>query len=106
MSDPYNIISTKNKNYPTHNYHKSQTCDPDGRILAFSLSQEAHFLIHDRILKSSNEFVSRADEEGFEVVMGGKERVAMRLVVSRMHVGCLLGKEGREEREREINKII
>ena len=41
------------------------------------------------------------------MVMGGKERVAMRLVVSRMHVGCLLGKGERErEREREINKII
>ena len=29
------------------------------------------------------------------MVMGGKERVAMRLVVSRMHVGCLLGKGGK-----------
>ncbi|XP_050253817.1 RNA-binding KH domain-containing protein RCF3 [Quercus robur] len=70
--------------------------DPDGRMPAFSPAQEALFLIHDRILESSDEFVSGAGEEGFGLVMsGGKERVATRLVVSRMHVGCLLGKGGK-----------
>ncbi|GMY07555.1 RNA-binding KH domain-containing protein RCF3 isoform X1 [Fagus crenata] len=69
--------------------------DPDGRMPAFSPAQEALFLIHDRILESSDEFTGGAGDEGYGMVVGGKERVATRLVVSRMHVGCLLGKGGK-----------
>ena len=57
--------------------HKPQTCDPDQRMSAFSVAQEA--LIHDRILESFNEFICSTSEEGFEMVMSGKERVATRL---------------------------
>ena len=45
----------------------------------FSTAQET--FIHDRILESFNEFVS--DEEGFEMVMGRKERVVTRLAGKR-----------------------
>ena len=47
-------------------------------MLAFSAAQEA--LIHDRILESFDEFVSSVGEEGFRMVMGGKERVETRFV--------------------------
>ena len=47
----------------------------------FSVAQEA--LSHDRILKSFDEFVFDASEGGFEMVMGGKEKVVMRLVMKR-----------------------
>ncbi|KAK1399428.1 RNA-binding KH domain-containing protein RCF3 [Heracleum sosnowskyi] len=75
--------------------------DPDGRMPSFSPAQEALFLIHERILESdvgpgySN--VGFADEEE-EYGMrggGGVNRVVTRLVVSRMHVGSLLGKGGK-----------
>ena len=45
---------------------------------AFSAAQEA--LIHDRILESFDKFFSSVGEEGFGMVMGGKERVETRLV--------------------------
>ena len=47
----------------------------------FLVAQEA--FIHDRIFESFDEFVSSANEKGFEMVIGGKERVAMRLVGKR-----------------------
>ncbi|CAI0452482.1 unnamed protein product, partial [Linum tenue] len=52
---------------------------------SFSPAQEALFLIHERILESESEFVGGGGG-------GVNNRVAMRLVGSRMHVGCLLGK--------------
>lgn len=66
--------------------------DPEGRMPAFSPAQEALFLIHDRILESDG---GGGDEEDCGGVRGGGNRVATRLVVSRMHVGCLLGKGGK-----------
>lgn len=59
--------------------------DPEGRIPAFSPAQEALLLIHDRILESDI-----AAGGG-----GGGDVVVTRLVVSRMHVGSLLGKGGK-----------
>ena len=72
--------------------------DPEGRMPAFSPAQEALFLIHERILESDVAgFGGGGGEEedygGFRG--GGNNRVATRLVVSRMHVGCLLGKGGK-----------
>ncbi|KAL9237431.1 hypothetical protein vseg_011980 [Gypsophila vaccaria] len=69
--------------------------DPDGRMPAFSPAQEALFLIHDRILESQ----AFGDEDGdYNALVGnsgGNGRVVTRLVVSKMHVGSLLGKGGR-----------
>ena len=50
-------------------------------MIAFSAAQEA--LIHDKILESFDKFVSGSSEEGFEMVMGVKERVVKRLVGKR-----------------------
>ncbi|KAL5567744.1 hypothetical protein UlMin_024319 [Ulmus minor] len=73
--------------------------DPEGRMPAFSPAQEALFLIHDRILESDGGgFGGGSGEEeeyGGGIRGGGGNRVATRLVVSRMHVGCLLGKGGK-----------
>ncbi|KAE8727369.1 hypothetical protein F3Y22_tig00005465pilonHSYRG00118 [Hibiscus syriacus] len=75
--------------------------DPEGRMPAFSPAQEALFLIHERILESDSEFGfggaggEEEEEEYGAVVRGGGNRVATRLVVSRMHVGSLLGKGGK-----------
>ncbi|KAF2304903.1 hypothetical protein GH714_000425 [Hevea brasiliensis] len=71
--------------------------DPEGRIPAFSPAQEALFLIHDRILESDAQFAMNGGGYGNEEDdYGGRgNRVATRLVVSRMHVGCLLGKGGK-----------
>ncbi|XWS48588.1 hypothetical protein CRYUN_Cryun13aG0089500 [Craigia yunnanensis] len=74
--------------------------DPEGRMPSFSPAQEALFLIHERILESDSQFgfggVGGEEEEDYGgVVRGGGNRVATRLVVSRMHVGCLLGKGGK-----------
>ncbi|XP_031256889.1 RNA-binding KH domain-containing protein RCF3 [Pistacia vera] len=74
--------------------------DPEGRMPAFSPAQEALFLIHDRILESDGGggggYGGGEEEDeyggGFR---GGGNRVATRMVVSRMHVGCLLGKGGK-----------
>ncbi|GKV25579.1 hypothetical protein SLEP1_g34994 [Rubroshorea leprosula] len=69
--------------------------DPEGRMPAFSPAQEALFLIHDRILESDGGGVDGGEEEDYGGVRRGGNRVATRLVVSRMHVGCLLGKGGK-----------
>ncbi|CAN1250805.1 RNA-binding KH domain-containing protein RCF3 [Linum perenne] len=76
--------------------------DPEGRMPAFSPAQEALCLIHERILESDAEFggvgggyVNEDEEYGGGGRGGGNNRVATRLVVSRMHVGCLLGKGGK-----------
>lgn len=54
-------------------------------------------MIHDRILESDAGVGGGGGEEEEEYVggRGGGNRVATRLVVSRMHVGCLLGKGGK-----------
>ncbi|KAL3529806.1 hypothetical protein ACH5RR_009128 [Cinchona calisaya] len=66
--------------------------DPEGRIPAFSPAQEALFLIHERILESDVGGGSIEDGYGY----GNREKaVVTRLVVSRMHVGSLLGKGGK-----------
>ncbi|CAH9110167.1 unnamed protein product [Cuscuta europaea] len=73
--------------------------DPDGRIPAFSPAQEALLLIHERILESDEEFGAggeAVDEYGVRGGSGGvANRVVTRLVVSRIHVGSLLGKGGK-----------
>ena len=48
---------------------------------AFLAAQEA--FIHDRIFESFDEFVSSANKKGFEMVIGGKERVVTRLAGKR-----------------------
>lgn len=75
--------------------------DPEGRMPSFSPAQEALFLIHDRILESDGGGGFYGEEEDYGGGPGGGggfrggNRVATRLVVSRMHVGCLLGKGGK-----------
>ncbi|KAE9604027.1 putative K domain-containing protein [Lupinus albus] len=73
--------------------------DPGGRMPSFSPAQEALLLIHDRILESDAAYrVTEEEEDEYGGGGGGgrnRDRVAMRLVVSRMHVGCLLGKGGK-----------
>ncbi|XP_022763690.1 RNA-binding KH domain-containing protein RCF3 [Durio zibethinus] len=73
--------------------------DPEGRMPSFSPAQEALFLIHERILESDSQFGfggCEGEEEDYGgMVRGGGNRVVTRLVVSRMHVGCLLGKGGK-----------
>ncbi|XP_018444428.2 RNA-binding KH domain-containing protein RCF3 [Raphanus sativus] len=66
--------------------------DPDGRLPSFSPAQEALFSVHDRILESEPQF-GVDDEEDDDYGEGG--RVVTRLVVSKLHVGCLLGKGGK-----------
>lgn len=68
--------------------------DPDGRMPNFSPAQEALLLINERILES--------DGAGFNVgglvdedMFRGANRLVSRIVVSRLHVGCLLGKGGK-----------
>ncbi|CAF2137957.1 BnaA02g10500D [Brassica napus] len=68
--------------------------DPDGRMPSFSPAQEALFSVHDRILESEPQFGAE-DEEDYGGVRGGGGRVVTRLVVSKVHVGCLLGKGGK-----------
>ncbi|XP_021763807.1 RNA-binding KH domain-containing protein RCF3-like [Chenopodium quinoa] len=75
--------------------------DPDGRMPAFSPAQEALFLIHERILESEGFVDGEGDYggPGRGGMAGGagsnNGRVVTRLVVSRMHVGSLLGKGGK-----------
>jgi len=71
--------------------------DPEGRMPTFSPAQEALLLIHERILESDAAFGVAEEEEEYNGRGGGggRDRVATRLVVSRMHVGCLLGKGGK-----------
>lgn len=54
-------------------------------------------MIHERILESDVQFAMNGGGYGNEEDdYGGRgNRVATRLVVSRMHVGCLLGKGGK-----------
>ncbi|XP_009802956.1 RNA-binding KH domain-containing protein RCF3 [Nicotiana sylvestris] len=73
--------------------------DPDGRMPAFSPAQEALLLIHERILDSDGGYSGGGGvevEEEFRMRgLSGNNRAVTRLVVSRMHVGCLLGKGGK-----------
>ncbi|KAF3666174.1 putative nephrocystin-3-like [Capsicum annuum] len=77
--------------------------DPDGRMPAFSPAQEALLLIHERILDSDGGGGGGGGysggmemEEEFRMRgVSGNNRAVTRLVVSRMHVGCLLGKGGK-----------
>ncbi|XP_010266588.1 PREDICTED: KH domain-containing protein HEN4 isoform X1 [Nelumbo nucifera] len=82
----------------------SRRRDPDGRIPSFSPAQEALLMIHERILDSDSAFgfgcdgSAGDDDEDYGPRGGGGSgggRVATRLVVARMHVGCLLGKGGK-----------
>lgn len=68
--------------------------DPEGRMPSFSPAQEALLLIHERILESDAAFGISEEEDEYGGGRGSS-RVATRLVVSRMHVGCLLGKGGK-----------
>ncbi|KAG8390425.1 hypothetical protein BUALT_Bualt01G0082000 [Buddleja alternifolia] len=78
--------------------------DPDGRMPAFSPAQEALFLIHERILETEvagyGHIAAFGEDEndGYGNRGGGSgngNRVVTRLVVSRMHVGSLMGKGGK-----------
>ncbi|XP_059629001.1 RNA-binding KH domain-containing protein RCF3 [Cornus florida] len=73
--------------------------DPEGRMPSFSPAQEALFLIHERILEGDaggyNLGYGAGDDDDDYGPRGGGNRVVTRLVVSRMHVGCLLGKGGK-----------
>ncbi|KAE9587247.1 hypothetical protein Lal_00004831 [Lupinus albus] len=71
--------------------------DPEGRMPAFSPAQEALLLIHERIVESDAAYRVAEEEEDYGGGGGGRnrDRVASRLVVSKMHVGCLLGKGGK-----------
>ncbi|CAA7051612.1 unnamed protein product [Microthlaspi erraticum] len=74
--------------------------DPDGRMPSFSPAQEALFSVHDRILESEAQFgygggPPPEEEEDYGGVRPGGGRIVTRLVVSRLHVGCLLGKGGK-----------
>ncbi|KAL9997816.1 putative K domain-containing protein [Helianthus debilis subsp. tardiflorus] len=81
--------------------------DPDGRMPNFSPAQEALLLIHERILKSEgggyNLGYGGDDDDvyggrggvGVGGGGGGSNRLVSRLVVSRLHVGSLLGKGGK-----------
>lgn len=80
--------------------------DPEGRMPSFSPAQEALLLIHERILETDmggfGHNAGYGEDEGEEYGGrggggggGGGNRVVTRLVVSRMHVGCLLGKGGK-----------
>ncbi|GAB2227601.1 hypothetical protein Drorol1_Dr00009426 [Drosera rotundifolia] len=75
--------------------------DPDGRMPAFSPAQEALLLIHERIIESdaaaAGGYHYHEEENGYggsRGANGGGNRLVTRLVVSRMHVGSLLGKGG------------
>ncbi|PIN21422.1 PolyC-binding proteins alphaCP-1 [Handroanthus impetiginosus] len=89
--------------------------DPEGRMPSFSPAQEALFLIHDRILETEMggyghgaAFREGENEEYGNRGGGNGNRVVTRLVVSRMHVGCLLGKGGKiiEQMRIETNTHI
>lgn len=81
--------------------------DHDGQMPVFSPTQEALYLIHERILENDvGGFKHNVgfgddpiDEYGPRGSGGGTgnngNRVVTRLVVSRMHVGSLLGKGGK-----------
>ncbi|XP_071732177.1 RNA-binding KH domain-containing protein RCF3-like [Rutidosis leptorrhynchoides] len=94
--------------------------DPDGRMPNFSPAQEALLLINERILESDGGGIGGGgyggygggeDDEDMYGVRGGlngANRLVSRIVVSRMHVGCLLGKGGRiiEQMRMETKTLI
>jgi poly(rC)-binding protein 3/4 len=70
--------------------------EADGRPPAFSPAQEALLMVHRRILETGPD---DGDEDG-EYGPRGKDprdrgRTTTRLIVPRLHVGCLLGKGGK-----------
>ncbi|XP_073032045.1 RNA-binding KH domain-containing protein RCF3 [Primulina eburnea] len=73
--------------------------DPDGRLPNFSPAQEALFLIHERILETEmggyGGFGEDVNEEYGNRGGGNGGKMVTRLVVSRIHVGSLLGKGGK-----------
>ncbi|KAH0691662.1 hypothetical protein KY289_019020 [Solanum tuberosum] len=80
--------------------------DPDGRMPVFSPAQEALLMIHERILDSDSGGGGGGGGGGYSGGMdveeefrmrgvSGNNRAVTRLVVTRMHVGCLLGKGGK-----------
>ncbi|XP_042037074.1 RNA-binding KH domain-containing protein RCF3-like isoform X1 [Salvia splendens] len=89
-----------------------------GRLPSFSPAQEALLMIHERILETDGEGGGYGHSDGFvedeNDVFGGRggggggNRVVTRLVVSRMHVGCLMGKGGKiiEQMRMETNTHI
>ncbi|XP_076919043.1 RNA-binding KH domain-containing protein RCF3-like [Bidens hawaiensis] len=83
--------------------------DPDGRMPNFSPAQEALVLINERIMESDGGGYNGNlghDEDDDNVY--GSNRLVSRLVVSRMHVGCLLGKGGKiiEQMRKETKTLI
>ncbi|KAG6391539.1 hypothetical protein SASPL_149295 [Salvia splendens] len=89
-----------------------------GRLPSFSPAQEALLMIHERILETDGEGGGYGHSDGFAEDEndeyggrgggGGGNRVVTRLVVSRMHVGCLMGKGGKiiEQMRMETNTHI
>ncbi|XP_075495670.1 RNA-binding KH domain-containing protein RCF3 [Primulina tabacum] len=73
--------------------------DPDGRLPNFSPAQEALSLIHERILETEmggyGGFGEDVNEEYGNRGGGNGGKMVTRLVVSRIHVGSLLGKGGK-----------
>ncbi|XP_020088381.1 RNA-binding KH domain-containing protein RCF3, partial [Ananas comosus] len=73
--------------------------EPDGRPPVVSPAQDALLLIHERIVDA--ELDGEPDDDSYGGGGGGRERerergrVTTRLVVPRMHVGCLLGRGGK-----------
>ncbi|XP_074291726.1 RNA-binding KH domain-containing protein RCF3-like [Silene latifolia] len=66
--------------------------DPDGRMPAFSPAQEALYLIHEKILESE---AFGEDDGGYGRGGNNNGREVSRLVVTKTHIGSLLGKGGR-----------
>lgn len=60
---------------------------------SFSPAQEALFLIHERILESEDNFNNSGNYSNNN--NNGNNKAVTRMVVSRMHVGSLLGKGGK-----------
>ncbi|XP_076930386.1 RNA-binding KH domain-containing protein RCF3-like [Bidens hawaiensis] len=91
--------------------------DPDGRMPTFSPAQEALLLINERILESDgaggyNTNLGLDNDDDHDDVYGTRggsnNRLVSRLVVSRLHVGCLLGKGGKiiEQMRKETKTLI
>ncbi|XP_076928852.1 uncharacterized protein LOC143592966 [Bidens hawaiensis] len=84
--------------------------DPDGRMPTFSPAQEALMLINERILESDSSNLGHHHDHDDDVygTRGNNTRLVSRLVVSRLHVGCLLGKGGKiiEQMRKETKTLI